>query len=66
MIWLREKLKGWKTVLVNLAFMVVPILDMTEFAALVPAEYMKYYIFAMVIANLSLRKMTTTAIGKGE
>lgn len=66
MTWLREKLKGWKTVLVNLAFMVVPILDMVEFAALVPDDYMKYYIFAMVLANLWLRKMTTTAIGKGE
>jgi len=66
MNWLRARLKGWKTILVNLAFMIIPIMDMAEFAAIVPAEYMKYYALAMVIANLWLRKITTTAIGKAE
>lgn len=59
-------LKGWRTVIVNAAFAVIPILDMAEFAALVPVEYMNYYVFAMVLANWWMRKITTTRIGAVE
>ena len=58
--------KGYKTIVANMAMSVIPLLGLTEVAAIIPAEYMNYYMLFMVLANMWLRKVTTTAIGKGE
>lgn len=58
--------KGYKTIAANMAMGVIPILGLTEVAAIIPEEYMNYYMLFMVLANMWLRKLTTTPIGKGE
>ena len=57
-------LKGWKTVAFNVLAAIVPILELTEFKGLVPAEYLPFYTLAVALGNVYLRSITTTAIGK--
>ena len=59
-------LKGYKTIIANAAMSIIPLLGLTEVAAIIPAEYMNYYMLFMVLANMWLRKVTTTAMGSAE
>ena len=59
-------LKGYKTIIANAAMSIIPILGLTEVAAIIPAEYMNYYMLFMVLANMWLRKVTTTRMGSAE
>jgi len=67
------RLKGWRTVLVNLLFAMLPLFEvvvqvanLTEFEALVPTQYLPYYALAVVLANMWLRRITTTPLGKSQ
>ena len=59
-----NKLKGWKTVVFSVLAAVVPLMELTEFKGLVPAEYLPYYVLAITLGNVYLRSITTSAIGK--
>ena len=63
-------LKGYRTILANLALsapllapIVLQLVMSEEFKALIPAAYMPAYAMSIVIINLVLRALTTTAIG---
>ena len=64
MKWLATKLKGWKTIAANVVFAIVPIMELTEVRDVIPNEYLPAYSLAIVLANLWLRSVTTTAVGK--
>ena len=64
MKWWNKHMKGFRTWLVATAFAVIPILQLSEVAAIVPDEYMDYYTLALVIAVMWMRAKTTTALGK--
>lgn len=57
------RLKGWRTIAFNAFAAVIPILQMAEFGAIIPREYMPYYALGLVLANMLLRKITTTPMG---
>jgi hypothetical protein len=57
-------LKGYRTLLINVFMSILPILSLTEFKAIIPTEYMPYYALGMVLANMGLRYLTTTPVGK--
>jgi hypothetical protein len=64
MNWLRNKLKGYRTILVNTLLTVMPILEMTELLSVLPDGWQNWYAIAMAVINLWLRSITTTPMGK--
>jgi hypothetical protein len=64
MNWLRNKLKGYRTILVNTLLTVMPILEMTELLSVLPDGWQNWYAIAMAVINLWLRSITTTPVGK--
>jgi hypothetical protein len=64
MEWLRKKLKGYRTILVNTLLTVMPILEMTELLSVLPDGWQNWYAIAMAVINLWLRSITTTPMGK--
>lgn len=57
-------LKGYKTVIFNTIAALVPLMELTELKAVVPDNYMPYYILVVALGNLYLRMVTTTPLGK--
>jgi hypothetical protein len=64
MEWLRNKLKGYRTILVNVLMTIMPILEMTELLSVLPDGWQNWYAIAMAVINLWLRSITTTPMGK--
>lgn len=64
--WMSEfsvKLKGWRTALFNAIAAIVPFLQMTEVANVIPPPWLPWYALAIAMANIYLRKQTTTPMG---
>lgn len=59
-------MKGYRTFLLNLVAMVLPILDMTEVVNMIPADYTAHYIITLALANGVMRVLTTTPVGKSQ
>lgn len=64
MEWLRNKLKGYRTVLVNVLLTIMPVLEMSEILEVMPEGWENWYAIAMAVINLWLRSITTTPMGK--
>jgi len=57
-------MKGYRTITFNVLASILPVLELTEFKAVIPADYLPQYMLAVALVNLYLRKITTTPIGK--
>lgn len=64
-------LKGYRTLIVNGVLMIPPalqvlhdVLSMPEILPLIPVEYKPYYALLIALANVWLRTITTTPVGK--
>lgn len=69
MNWLKEKLKGWKTVAFNALVVIPPILDVlgaADLKAILGPEWFAYYSVFAGLVNLYLRTITHTAVGKNK
>ena len=64
MDWFRKKLKGYRTVLVNVLLTIMPVLEMSEILEVMPDGWENWYAIAMAVINLWLRSITTTPMGK--
>jgi hypothetical protein len=64
MDWLRKKLKGYRTILVNVLMTIMPLLEMSEVLDVMPDGWQNWYAIAMAVINLWLRSITTTPMGK--
>ena len=62
--WINDKLRGWRTLIVNGLMAVMPILELTEFRDVLPQDWLKWYALGVVLANMYLRYITTTAVGR--
>ena len=56
--------KGYKTIIFNVLATVLPILELTELTAVIPANYLPFYVLAIALGNMCLRSVTTTPLGK--
>ena len=70
---MRVRLKGYRTILFNALASIpamleagVQVLSLPEFAGVMPDHWLPWYALAIVLANLILRRATTTPIGKDE
>lgn len=57
-------LKGYKTIIFNMLAAVVPLMELTELKAVIPDNYLPFYVLAIALGNLYLRSVTTTPVGK--
>ena len=62
-------MKGWRTILSNALLAIAPILELlamhdAEIRAIIPQEYMAYYTLLVLVANVALRTITTTPVGR--
>ncbi|WP_159585904.1 hypothetical protein [Chelativorans xinjiangense] len=58
------KLKGWRTLIANALMAILPIMELTEFRDVLPDVWVPYYALFVVLANMWLRKITTTPVGE--
>jgi len=60
-------LKGWRTIAFNVfCVFLVPILNLPEVAAILPAGWQPFYALFIAIVNMQLRRVTTTPLGQKE
>lgn len=58
-----ELLRGWRTLIFNVIASVMPILELTEVAAVMPEAWLNWYLLAVAVINMWLRSATTTPLG---
>lgn len=67
--------KGWRTIIVNTIALIPPTIDavlpmvaeiagLPEVQALIPADKLPYYALGLAVANIYLRAITDTPVGK--
>lgn len=59
-------MKGWRTIAFNVLAAIVPVLELTELKAVIPAEWLPWYMLGVVLANMFLRYLTTTPVGRAD
>jgi len=57
-------MKGYRTIIANVLFAILPILELTEFRDVLPQDWLPYYALGVVLANMALRYVTSTPVGK--
>jgi len=59
-------IKGWRTIAFNVLAAVIPLLELTEVQAIIPREYLDFYMLGVALANIGLRYITTSPVGQGK
>lgn len=59
-------MKGYRTIIVNILAAVMPALELSELTAVMPDNWLPWYALGLALANMWLRKITTTPIGRKE
>lgn len=59
-------MKGWRTITFNVLTTIVPIISLTEWHAVFPSEWLPYWLLVVAIANIYLRTITTTPMGRAQ
>lgn len=59
-------MKGYRTIAVNLLSTIVPIMALTEWRDVLPKDWVPYYALGLAVANVWLRSITTTPVGRSE
>ncbi|MEP3278322.1 MAG: hypothetical protein ABJN26_00060 [Stappiaceae bacterium] len=61
---LNNVLRGWRTLAANILFSIIPVLQLSEFRDVLPEQWLSWYALGVVLANMWLRKITTTPMGR--
>lgn len=59
-------LKGYRTIILNVLALILPILELSELAAVLPREWLPWYALALALINMGMRSITTTALGQSK
>lgn len=57
-------LKGWRTLAFNALALVVMLADMREVVDAIPSDMEPWFALAVAVANIGLRYVTTTPVGR--
>jgi hypothetical protein len=57
-------MKGYRTIIANILFAILPIIELTEFRNVLPPDWLPYYALGVVLANMALRYITSTPVGR--
>lgn len=67
------RIKGWRTILFNVIAgvplvleLAIQIASLPEVAAVLPRDWLPWYSLALVLANMGLRWITTTPVGRAK
>lgn len=55
---------GYRTIIANILMAILPIMELAEFRNVLPDDLLPAYALVIVAANMILRYVTTTPIGK--
>ncbi|MEG9884049.1 MAG: hypothetical protein V6Z86_05445 [Hyphomicrobiales bacterium] len=66
MTWLKQKLKGWRTIATNILFAAIPFIELTEWRNVLPESWLPWYALSIALANMGLRYITTTPMGRSK
>ena len=58
-----KKTKGWRTIVINTALTITPILELTEVSDVMPENWLPWYALTVALINMALRAVTTSPIG---
>lgn len=64
MDWLTNKIKGWRTIIVNGLMAILPVLELTELVNVLPPETQAWYLLALALVNIGMRSITNTPVGQ--
>ena len=64
MNWILKKLKGWKTLIVNILLAVLPVLELTQWHDVLPVGFLPWYALAVALLNMGLRFATNSPVGR--
>ena len=59
-----NRLKGWRTIAANMLLAVLPVLELTELAAVLPPDWLPWYALVVALVNMWLRSITTSPLGR--
>lgn len=59
-------MKGWRTIAVNLLSTAIPIMELTEWREVLPDGWLPWYVLGLALANVWLRSITTTPVGRAK
>jgi len=59
-------MKGYRTIIFNIANAVVPAMEVANAAYRIPEEWMPYWLIAFIAGNIALRMATDTPVGRTE
>jgi len=59
-----SRLKGWRTIIFNLANAIVVVFEVVQSQYAIPENVMPYWLAIYVVGNIVLRLMTDTKVGK--
>lgn len=57
-------MKGYRTILVNVLAALIPFLALAEWRDVIPDQYWPFYALGLAMANMLLRTITDTPIGR--
>ena len=61
---LLQRLKGRRTHLIAAVAAIIPILELTEWRVIIPAEYWPYFAVGLAVIMAIMRQITTTPVGE--
>ena len=56
--------KGWRTLTVNILSVAISIAEIQEWTDIIAPEYQSYFALGLAVANIALRYITTTPVGR--
>lgn len=57
-------MKGWRTIAFNVLSVTVPVVSLMEWRDIFPPAYLPAWMLFVALANVFLRMVTTTPVGK--
>jgi hypothetical protein len=63
---LLHRLKGRRTQLIAAVATIIPVLELTEWRAIIPADYWPYFAVGLALLMAIMRQITTTPVGERE
>jgi hypothetical protein len=59
-------MKGYRTLIVNFLSGLIAVLEMEGWLDIIPPEYQSHFALALAIANMALRLITNTPVGRAQ
>ena len=59
-----KSFKGWRTLTVNILSVAISVAEIQEWTDIIAPEHQAYFSLGLAVANIALRYITTTPVGR--